>query len=151
MNKLMQVYGSEAGILAYRIEGHEEHGLVFFADRDGDACGAQCTNCNNILWTSVRSNSILNEKKPDNIPDYGPGYRDYAFSKIERLLDSLPECPVCQIKHYDVFITNFIYPRDMLYPRFEDGYSYHTDNSYPKSIPVDTNDILVWWYIERLD
>ena len=148
MNKIKQICCSDAGVIAYRIEGYEEHGLVFLADRYGDACGAQCNNCNNILWTSNRKNSILNEKTPASVPDSGLSYSNYFYDKLERFLKSLPECPKCHSKHYDTFFTNTVYPRNMVYPRFEDGTSYPDDNSYPKGIPVDTSDILIWWYIE---
>ena len=149
MKDLVKVSGKDIGVLAYKIEGYEEHGLVFLADRDGDSCGAQCANCNNILWTSVRNNSILSEKKPDTIPNSGTGYRNYVFRKYERFLDSLPACPECQEKHYDVFLTNILYPCNMVFPRFEDGYSYPNDNTYPKCINIDTSGYLVWWYVEE--
>ena len=148
MKEVVRVFGKDIGVEAYRIEGYEKHGLVYLADREGDACGAQCANCHSILWTSIRKNSILNEKRPDSVPISGPGYSDYFYQKIKRFLDSLPECPECKKKHYDVFFTNSVFFGDMVFSRFEDGYSYPNDNLNTKITNIDVSDVLFWWYIE---
>jgi len=148
MKEVVRAFGKDIGVEAYRIEGYEKHGLVFLSERGRGACGAQCANCNNILWTSVGENSILNEEIPDSVPDSGPVYSDYFYQKIKRFLGSLPECPECKKKHYDVFFTNYVPLSDMVFSRFEDGYSYPKGNLNAKITNVDVSDVLFWWYIE---
>ena len=71
-----------------------------------------------IVWITGRSDPILNEKKPDNIPDSGPMYRAYYQNNLKRFLKSLPACPHCHQQAYDLFINN------MTSTRFEDGSPY---------------------------
>jgi hypothetical protein len=152
--KITRVKGADIGVLAYKKEGYEEHGLVFLADRDGDACGAQCANCSSILWTNSRRNSILNEEIPEDVPDSGSDYTAYFYENMERFLASLPECPECGKKHYDIFFTNIVYPRNLIFPRFEDGTPYPfespnlTGKPFTKKTIIDPDTIQVWWYEE---
>jgi hypothetical protein len=160
---ITRVKGSDIGILAYRTEGYEEHGLVFLGERDRDVCGAQCVNCSSIIWTNSRRNSILNEEVPDDIPDSGLKYRNYFMEKIQRFLVSLPECPKCREKNYDILITGmFLQPHNLIFPRFEDGTPYPFDKScyhdnflnddtMPEDILVDSGNIMVWWYEEEVE
>lgn len=138
---LHKVKASQIGVVPYYLRGHEHHGLQFEALREsrGEPHGAQCGFCFTILWITGRSDPILNEKIPENVPDYGPGYTKYHREKLNRFLRSLPTCPECNKQAYDLFINN------VTLMRFEDG-TPHPEDSSAVLILAELKDKPVWWY-----
>ena len=131
---------NEIEIEPAHVKGYETHGLSFFIWHNSIAVGAQCKFCNTIVWVDQRKNSILNEDKPNFIPDHGPAYRAYYQDNIQRFLSSLPVCPKCHNKDYDQFVNN------VTYPRFEDGTLWPEETSGIELVKVDPSTVNVWWY-----
>ncbi|WP_448110077.1 hypothetical protein [Luteibacter jiangsuensis] len=112
---ISQVPAAKIGVQPALIRGHEDQGLMYFTWADSPVVGAQCANCNAILWVDQRKNVILSENKPDDVPQSGPGYQEYARSKIRRFLAAMPACPYCGHHSFDRFVNN------VSFPRFPDG------------------------------
>lgn len=135
--KINKISAEELNIEPGYVKGLEKNGLLYFLWDENPCVGAQCSNCNTILWTNSRKNFILNEEKPSNIPDSGPAYRNYYQKKLARFLSSLPSCPECNLGHYDKFINN------VEFPRFPNGAEF-LSNGMEKIIP-SKNQVLVWY------
>ncbi|MCW8128707.1 hypothetical protein [Microbulbifer halophilus] len=128
------------GIQPSYIKGMENSGLCYFIwDDDCDVVGGQCSHCNTIIWTSPRSNPILSERKPSNVPDSGKGYRKYYEDNLQRFLDSLPNCPECGKTDHDLFINN------TSFPRLKDGTSPDYSQINIELENRDPNSVKVWW------
>lgn len=108
-----------------------------------EALGAQCGNCNTIVWVTGYSDPILNEKKPNNIPDSGPIYREYYQNNLKRFLHSLPRCPHCHQQAYDLFINNVVMPR---YQNGDNPLLDNEDYGVNEEMSAKVKDIPVWWY-----
>jgi hypothetical protein len=119
---LMQKQANDIGVEPAYIKGLEHHGIIFFTWHHSNVVGAQCGVCHTIVWLDPRNDSVLNEDKPSNVPDSGPGYQAYYIDNIERFFKSLPSCPKCKQQAYDLFVNN------VTYPRFEDGFILPEDN-----------------------
>lgn len=104
-----KVLAAKIGVQPALIRGREDQGLIYFTWADSPVVGAQCANCNAILWVDQRKDMILNETKPAAVPESGPGYQEYAKGKIRRFLDAIPSCPHCG--QDDRFVNNVNYPR----------------------------------------
>jgi hypothetical protein len=109
--RLSRVFAQEVGIEPAMIRGREDQGLIYFTWAETPVVGAQCGNCNFILWVNQRNNGILSGKRPAEIPESGPGYRVYAEGKIARFLASMPSCPNCGHHEFNRLINNVNYPR----------------------------------------
>lgn len=130
---------NEVGIQPAYVKGMEQHGLCYFTWHDSSAVGAQCNCCNNIVWVNSRTNPILNEQKPDSVPDSGEGYQKYYKNKLKRFLKSLPSCPSCGNIEYDRFINN------VSYPRFPDGLQFDDKDGNVELLNADDNKIEIYW------
>ena len=119
-------------------------GIIYFTAFGCERVGAQCRACNNIVWVHARKHSILNEKKPENVPDSGAGWKTYRESKIQRFFASLPDCPECGSKGYDQLITN------MDRGRWSNGEGFSWDKTDEDQLqPLDPRKTLVWVYEEK--
>lgn len=144
MRKFHQVPASQLGIGVWYQKGYEQKGILFTAPNNyhpSEALGAQCANCNTIVWLNGRSDPILNENDK-NIPDSGPVYREYYQNKLKRFLKSLPACPHCHQQIYDLFISNLVIPR---YQNGDDP-SLDKDLGVNEQMSDKVKDIRVWWY-----
>ncbi|MDP7845283.1 hypothetical protein [Acinetobacter pittii] len=146
MRSLHQVAASEIAVVPYYLNGYQQNGLQYGVNEyeRAEPLGAQCANCHTILWITGRSDPILNETKPKNIPDSGPIYREYIQDNLKRFLRSLPACPNCHQQTYDLFVHT------TTLTRFEDGSSYP---EYPEEYygvdeerSAKVKDKAVWWY-----
>jgi len=108
---ISRVLAAKIGVEPALIRDHQDKGLIYFTWEDSPVVGAQCANCNFILWVNQQKDVILTENKPADVPESGPGYRIYAEEKIRRFLDSLPNCPQCGQHNFDRFVNNVNYPR----------------------------------------
>jgi hypothetical protein len=108
---ISRVLAAKIGVEPALIRGHEDQGFIYFTWADSPVVGAQCANCNAILWVDQRNDEILSESKPPDVPDSGPGYRGYAEGKIRRFLAAMPSCPNCGQLNFDRFVNNVNYPR----------------------------------------
>ncbi len=63
------------------------------------------------MWITGRNDPILNEELPEYAVNGGPLYRNYIENKTKRFLNSLPSCPHCYQRAYDLFINSIIMPR----------------------------------------
>lgn len=70
------------GVEPALIRGEEVQGLMYFTWDDAPVAGAQCAKCNEVIWVDQRLDEILNERKPIDVPESGPGYRAYKEEKI---------------------------------------------------------------------
>jgi len=136
--KIKQISADKLNIQTGYIKGLEKNGLLYFLWGDESPCvGAQCSNCNLILWTNSRENPILNEEKPSNIPNSGAAYRKYYQQNLARFLSSLPSCPECNLGHYDKFINN------VEFPRFPNGEEFKSNGT--EQIVSAKDQVLVWY------
>ena len=142
MANLKKIMASDVGVRPYQIKGYENLGLLYTISYDAIACGAQCGYCYQILWFNNREMSVLKEKKPDSIPNSGPEYTAYYHNKLKRFMNSLPPCPVCGQRAYDLFVNN----RTLV--RFEDGTPWPEHEKDEVIIDVDPKTIKIWWYEE---
>lgn len=144
MRSLHQVAASEIAVVPYYLNGYQQNGLQYGVNEyeRAEPLGAQCANCHTILWITGRSDPILNETKPKNIPDSGPIYREYIQDNLKRFLNSLPSCPHCYQQAYDLFINSTIMPR------YQNGdyYSLESDLGPNEEMSAKVKDISVWWY-----
>jgi len=139
MNEFSQKLASDVGIQPAYVKSMEKHGLCFFTWHYSDAVGAQCKQCNNIVWVDPIDNGILNEAKPNQIPSSGEEYQKYHKHKIVRFLESLPACPVCNSTEYDKFINNVSYARFSDGTEFENNAEFELINENPEKVKI-------WWY-----
>jgi hypothetical protein len=137
---LIQKQAKDIGVEPAYIKNLKQHGIIYFTWHHSNAVGAQCGVCHTIVWVDPRNNSVLNEDKPSNVPDSGPGYQAYYQDNIKRFLKSLPPCPKCKQQAYDLFVNN------VTYPRFEDGSVLPEDGSKIELLKVDPATVKVWWY-----
>lgn len=140
MGGIIERKAKDLGIEPAYVKNLKNQGLMFFTWHHSNAVGAQCGTCNSILWVDPRHDPILNEVKPQNVPDSGPGYQAYYLDNIERFLKSLPACPKCGQQSYDQFVNN------VTYPRFEDGSIFPEDDDSIELLKVDPAKVKVWWY-----
>lgn len=108
---ISRVLAAKIGVEPALIRGREDEGLIYFTWADSPVVGAQCANCNAILWVDQRRNAILSETKPADVPESGSGYRRYVEGKICGFLASMPGCPHCGQHNFDRFVNNVNYPR----------------------------------------
>lgn len=141
MTTLKLVNASEIGVKPLTIEGATDLGITYRTWHGSKGVGAQCANCNTILWTDARRNHILNEKVPIGIPSSGAEYRSYYLDNLSRFLKSLPPCPHCNSQNYDLFINNAVIPR------LSSGWNYSKLNGQTLTPHPDHN-MKVWWYEE---
>ena len=139
MDSIVKRLASEVEVQPAYVKNMERHGLCFFTWHSSNSVGAQCSNCNTILWLNSLTNKILNEEHPSDVPNSGDKYKNYYKNKINRFLRSLPDCPECGRNSYDRFITNTSYPRYADGAEFDDIY----DNVSLKN--VDAKIVSVWW------
>ncbi len=138
---LKQVPANSTDVVPFYIKQMESKGLVYATKHfRGEATGAQCGHCHTIVWVLGRKDPILNEKKPDHIPDYGPMYEAYYPQKLERFLRSLPPCPECHTQSYDLFISN------LTLVRFKDGQLEPGDGKINEELSESAKDTLIWVY-----
>ena len=141
---LKQVPASSARVFPYYIKNMEKKGLIYTTNQYSEAKGAQCGHCHTIVWVLGRKDPILNEKKPDHIPDNDPiPYRVYVEEKLERFLRSLPPCPECHTQSYDLFVNN------VTTTRFKDGTSaldFVPSYSCNHELSESAKDTLIWVY-----
>lgn len=142
VSELKQIMASEVGVRPYQIKGYEAHGLLYSNYYGSDACGVQCGNCHIIVWFNPREISIFQQKKPDYVPDSGPGYKAYRHDRHRRFMKSLPLCPVCGKQAYDLFVNN----RTLV--RFEDGTPWPEHEKNEQIVNIDPQTIKIWWYEE---
>ncbi len=142
-----QVPANLIGVIPRFLKNFESHGISYDHNEyhKSEVFGAQCGACHTIVWLTGRNNDpILNEKKPENIPDSGLIYKEYYQDKLQRFLTSLPPCPSCHRQAYDLFVTN------ITLVRFEDGTPYPVTPEDWKGINEEMSeqvkDRLVWWY-----
>lgn len=143
MSNVIKRLASEVSVQPAYIKGMEQKGLCFFTWADSNTVGGQCAQCHTVIWTSARENSILNEEKPDYVPDSGKGYRKYYDENLERFLHSLPACPVCTSRNYNKFINN------VSYPRFLDGTFFDDEDPSLETVSQNSESIDIWWYEEE--
>lgn len=137
MMKLNEVSAYSVGIKVIWIIGRERSGVAFSVDESrSNAVGAQCGNCNTVVWTNVRDNSILGEVVPSDIPAFGMEYKKYYQEKIVRFLRSMPGCPNCGERIFDRFVNN------VNAPRFSDGSTWAADGTIRTELAFDQ---LIWW------
>ncbi|RYE54378.1 MAG: hypothetical protein EOP48_12450 [Sphingobacteriales bacterium] len=145
MRALHQVAASQLEVGVWYQKGYEQKGILFTPPNhhhSSDVFGAQCANCNTIVWIAGRGDPVINEKKPENIPNSGLIYREYHQNKLKRFLWSLPACPHCHQQAYDLFINNVVIPR------YQNGdyYSLDSDQGANEEMSAQVKDIAVWWY-----
>ena len=138
-SKVIRKLASDIGVQPAYIVDNEGRGLCFFTWHDSVAIGAQCSNCNTILWLDPRFDSVLSEGKPDNISASGKGYNAFFKNKIKRFLKNLPPCPSCLCESYDRFVNN------TSYPRYPDGTEFDDNNGKVCLINEDPDKVYVWW------
>lgn len=143
MRELHQVAASEIAVIPYYLKGYQQHGLQYRINEydRAEPLGAQCGNCNTIVWITGRNDPILNEELPEYAAHGGPAYREYYQNNLKRFLQSLPACPHCHQQAYDLFINN------ITLKRFEDGSPYPDEfNGVDEEMSAKVKDIPVWWY-----
>jgi hypothetical protein len=140
MTNLRRRNASEVGILPTTLRGFEGHGRIYLTWPESDTVGAQCSTCHTIVWVNPRTNSVLSEKKPPNVPDSGVEYSAYYHENLRRFFGSLPACPNCGHKSYDKFVNN------VSLPRFADGTDLPRDIGARPTIEEDPKKVSVWWY-----
>ncbi len=138
MNDYRQVLASEVGVKPAFVDKQKNFGMNYFVWPQDYLVGAQCKNCNVIVWLDPTSNKILSEPKPNEVPASGNSYRSYYEEKISRFLASLPSCPGCGQNVYDRFVNN------TSYPRFSDGTEVAEAAGLSLS-EVDPSKVYVWW------
>ena len=143
MSNLKLCSSREVGVRAFSIKGHEGRGLAYSVTTmpENAPVGGQCACCNTVIWTNSRENSILNAPIPLETRNGGEIYKEYYRNNLKFFLNSLPSCPKCLNKRYDLFINNIVVSR------FENGDQYVFD----PSISADNYIYCypdVWWYEE---
>lgn len=150
MRSLHQVAASQLGIGVWYQKGFEQNGIFFIRPNHyhpSEAIGAQCANCNTIVWITGRNDPILNEELPEYAVNGGPLYRNYIENNTKRFLKSLPSCPHCYQQAYDLFINSTIMPR------YQNGdyYSLESDLGPNEEMSAKVKDIPVWWYGDEVE
>jgi ribosomal protein S27AE len=140
MTGIIQISAREAGVEPALISDCETHGLVFFTWAEAPVIGAQCGHCHTILWIDPRADRILDEAKPDTVPDHGTGYRLYYEDNLKRFLGSLPPCPNCGKHAFNRFINN------VQWCRFSDGTEIPEDIAPERIILQPADSCLVWMH-----
>lgn len=130
---------ADFGVKPAYVEGQKQHGLLFFISRGSRVIGAQCENCNIVVWGNPEYLPFLNEKRPPAIPSSGSKYREYIEIKISNFLSSITCCPNCNHGSFDKFITNYTFPR------FPDGCSFDETDVNIQLIYEDPEQVMVWW------
>jgi hypothetical protein len=134
-----KVSANQANVYPAMINGRSDLGYCYFVWADSGTVGAQCSNCQNIVWVDSRKNKILSELKPDDIPDSGTLYQEYYWGKISRFLSSINDCPDCRESDFDLFVNN------TTYSRLKNGEKYNV--KYEESLMFcDREKIKVWWF-----
>ncbi len=139
MSNIIKRLASDIGVQPAYVVGNEGRGLSFFTWHDSIAIGAQCSNCNIILWLDPRFDGVLSEQKPAEVPSSGEEYRTYFKDKTNRFLKNLPQCPSCGHKSYNKFINN------TSHPRYIDGKEFDDKNGEVSLKNEDPCKVLVWW------
>lgn len=134
---ISRVHAAKIGVQPALIRGHEDQGLIYFTWANTPVVGAQCANCNAILWVDQRKDAMLNESKPADVPESGPGYQGYAKGKIRRFLAAMPSCPNCGQHNFDRFVNN------VNYPRFPSGEEFGENTSSTDVLKADAENIEV--------
>lgn len=141
MSDFRLVNASDVGVQPAILRGKEYRGLVFFTSEHSFVVGAQCRSCNNIVWTNPASNIVLSEKKPDNVPTHGDGYKKYYHDNIKRFLLSVPPCPICGNTVYDRFVNN------VHFPRFSGGETMDDCTDGSEIVNLDPKLYDVWFFL----
>ncbi len=139
MSRLTRKSAKEVELEPASILGKEELGLIFIHGHFCEHVGAQCKNCHTIVWVNARTHPILNEPRPSQVPECGPGYTAYYRANLARFLKSLPACPNCEEATYDRFLNN------IAVPRLASGKE-PTDADYKRLRPCDPMEVKVWVY-----
>ncbi|MEA1230519.1 hypothetical protein ODQ17_14185 [Acinetobacter sp. IRS14] len=150
MRSLHQVAASQLGIGVWYQKGFEQNGILFIRPNHyhpSEAMGAQCANCNTIVWITGRNDPILNEDLPEYAVNGGSLYRNYIENNTKRFLNSLPSCPACHQQAYDLFINNLVIPR---YQNGDDPLV-DKDHGINEEMTVKVKDKAVWWYGDQAE
>jgi hypothetical protein len=138
MSRFIKVRAKQIGVYPSLVAGAEDRGPVYLTWEDSPVVGAQCGSCQTVVWCDSRSDSILNEKKPKNVPESGPEYHRYYQDRLAKFLGSLPVCPECQCRRFDRFINN------VEYQRFSDGTPF-SPTPTTRLVNLDSSNVEIWY------
>ncbi len=108
---LQQIKASQLGITPCYVKNQTEQGILFYPPNHyhrSEAMGAQCANCQTIIWVTGRWHPVLYREIQLND---GIEYRKEYQNRIKDFLTSLPKCPECQLNQYGLFIDNVTQPQ----------------------------------------
>lgn len=135
---ISSVRAAAVGVDPALIRGFENEGYMYFTWADRPSVGAQCAQCNSIVWVNQRKNAVLSEVVPSSVPDSGPAYRAYHEDNIRRFLLSVPPCPKCDGVVFDRFVNN------VSFPRFPSGLELREDMAGSDILKVDAENVEVF-------
>ncbi|MCC8476126.1 hypothetical protein LN458_19275 [Xanthomonas arboricola] len=113
--KIEKIQASAIGVIPVLIRGMESNGRIYLTWAQSPVVGAQCANCNCIIWVKQRGNRHLDEGDSAAPAGNGVDYAKYRKEKILEFLSSMPPCPECGGGCFDNFVNN------VNFPRFENG------------------------------
>ena len=138
MSHLIKLSAKKTELSPAYLKDAPERGMFFCGEIHSEYVGGQCAQCNTIIWAAARANTILNETRPSGVPDFGPDWTKYFYSRQERFLKSLPPCPECGNQHFDRFVW------DRAWARFTDGSEFDANTMVERLVELDPSTVEVW-------